>query len=300
LTTPPDPAPSPLSALLAGIACGTGAAVFWAAAFVAALHGLAAGLQPADLVFHRYVWAGLAFVPFFARDGFADLGGVSWTRAIVLTLFVGPIFSTISNSGFLFVPLGHGAVIQPSCAALGGLALAALVLREPVPAQRVLGAVIIVTGLVVIGGEAATSIGRQGLLGDIMFAGAGLMFATFGMLLRRWRIAPTLSVGVTSVVALLYVPYYWLAHGFDRMVSAGLWENLLQILVQGLLAGVLSTYLFARSVILLGAGRAAVFPSLVPGFTLLVGFLVLHQVPSIAQLAGFAVVLVGFRLTQKA
>src|SRR5262245_62056064 len=88
LTTPPVPAPPPVSALLAGVACGIGAAVFWAAAFVSALHGLAVGLVPADLVFHRYVWAGLIFVPFFARGGFSNLGGVSWTRAIVLTIFV--------------------------------------------------------------------------------------------------------------------------------------------------------------------------------------------------------------------
>jgi drug/metabolite transporter (DMT)-like permease len=42
-----------------------------------------------------------------------------------------------------------------------------------------------------------------------------------------------------------------------------------------------------------------VFPSLVPGLTLLVGFVALGEVPSLAQLAGLTLVLVGFRLTQK-
>jgi drug/metabolite transporter (DMT)-like permease len=51
--------------------------------------------------------------------------------------------------------------------------------------------------------------------------------------------------------------------------------------------------------VLLGAGRAAVFPSLVPGFTLLVGFVVLGEVPTLAQLIGFAIVLVGFQFAQK-
>ena len=37
-------------------------------------------------------------------------------------------------------------------------------------------------------------------------------------------------------------------------------ENLLQVVVQGVIAGVLPIYLFARAVILLGAGRAATFP----------------------------------------
>jgi len=40
--------------------------------------------------------------------------------------------SIISYTGFLFVPLGHGSVIQPSCATLGGC-LAAALLRERFP-----------------------------------------------------------------------------------------------------------------------------------------------------------------------
>jgi hypothetical protein len=38
----------------------------------------------------------------------------------------GPVMSLISYTGFLFVPLGHGSVIQPSSATLGGLLLAAV------------------------------------------------------------------------------------------------------------------------------------------------------------------------------
>jgi drug/metabolite transporter (DMT)-like permease len=38
----------------------------------------------------------------------------------------------------------------------------------------------------------------------------------------------------------------------------------------------------------------------VPGFTLLVGYLALGEQPTLAQIAGFAIVLIGFRLTQKA
>ena len=130
-----DPARPAIAAPAAGIACGAGAALFWAAGFVAARHGIAVGFSPADIVLHRFVWAGLVFLPFVAWQGFGDLGGVGWMKAVALTL--------------------------------------------------------------------------------------------------------------------------------------------------------------------LGAGRAAVFPALAPGITLLIGFLALGEVPSLAQLAGFGIVLAGFRLTQK-
>jgi drug/metabolite transporter (DMT)-like permease len=107
------------------------------------------------------------------------------------------------------------------------------------------------------------------------------------------------AAAVVSAMSLAYVPVQALLFGFDRMLAAGWLENLLQIAVQGVLAGAVSIYLFTRSVVLLGPGRAAVFPSLVPGFTLLVGFLVLGEVPTLPQLLGFAVVATGFWLTQK-
>jgi drug/metabolite transporter (DMT)-like permease len=50
-------------------------------------------------------------------------------------------------------------------------------------------------------------------------------------------------------------------------------------------------------VILLGAGRAAVFPALVPGFGLVIGYLALGVVPSLEQFIGLVIVVIGFWFT---
>lgn len=282
-----------------GVACGTGAALFWAGGFVAARHGIAAGLSPADIVLHRFLWAGLVFLPFLARHGLGDLGGVGWRRGVLLTLLGGPTFAFFSYAGFLFVPLAHGGVIQPSCAALGGLALATILLKERLPPQRAAGALVIVGGLVLIGGDGLANIGVHGLIGDLSFASAGVMFATFATLLRFWRIEPIRAVVVISVISLIDLPVHWLFFGFERIYAVGLAENLLQVIVQGVLAGAGATYLFTRSIVLLGAGRGAVFPSLVPGFTMVIGVLALGEVPSLGQVAGFSIVMLGFWLAQR-
>jgi drug/metabolite transporter (DMT)-like permease len=120
------------------------------------------------------------------------------------------------------------------------------------------------------------------------------------MLLRLWGVAPMRAVRIVSVASLGYLPLHaWFA-GFDSMAAAGMRENLLQILVQGVFAGAGAIYLFTRSVVMLGAGRAAVFPSLVPAFTLLIGFASLGEAPTALQLIGLTAVLAGFRLTQRA
>ena len=55
--------PSPPRSIAIGIACGVCTAVFWAAGFVAARHGIDIGFTPADLTFHRCFWAGLVLLP---------------------------------------------------------------------------------------------------------------------------------------------------------------------------------------------------------------------------------------------
>lgn len=282
-----------------GVLCGAGAALLWAAGFVAARHGIDIGLTASDITFHRCFWAGLVLLPLAWRDGLADLNGIGWGRGLVLTFLGGPGIAFVSYSGFHLVPLGHGGVIQPSSAALFGLLLATVVLLERLPPRRAAGAAVIVVGLCVIGAEAIATIGAHGLLGDAMFALAGLMFAGFGTLLRRWRVPPMRATVAVSVVSMAVLPVYWGVFGFERLIAFGLWENLLQAVLQGLLAGPAAIYLFTRAIVMLGAGRASVFPTLVPPSTLLIGWLALGTVPTWMQLLGLVIVLAGFRLTQR-
>jgi drug/metabolite transporter (DMT)-like permease len=281
-----------------GVACGAGAALFWAFGFIAARQGVTSGLSPLVIALHRFVWPGLALLPLVARNNFADLRMTGLGRGVALALFGGLPLALLSYVGYVFVPLGHGALIQPSCAALGGLILARLVLKEPLPPRRLAGAIAIVLGLAVIGAEALRTMGANGVLGDLLFVAAGSCFAIFAVLVRRWRVGAIRAAAVTSVLSLAGLPV--LLGSFNNMLAAGFYENLMQAVVQGALAGAGAIYLFTRAVVLLGAGRAVLFPSLVPPFTLLIGYFTIGEAPTASQLAGLMIVLAGFQLTQRA
>jgi drug/metabolite transporter (DMT)-like permease len=180
-----------------------GAALFWAGGFVAAKHGLAIGLTPADLGFHRYVWSGLLFLPGLWRMGAADLGGAGWGRGLLFLLIAGPPQAIFSYTGLTLAPLGHGAVIHPASAALGGLVLATLVLKEPLSRKRLFGVIAIVCGLIVFAGEAAASIGLHALAGDSLFTSAGIMWATFTLCLRHWRMDGRQAAAIVGALSLL-------------------------------------------------------------------------------------------------
>jgi drug/metabolite transporter (DMT)-like permease len=170
------------------------------------------------------------------------------------------------------------------------------VLGEPLPPRRIAGALTIVFGLCVIGAEALSTMGRSGFTGDLLFAAAGTSFAIFGMLVRRWHIDATRAMTVTSVLSLSGLPLLYFS--WQNFIAAGFLENLLQAVVQGIFAGPAAVYLFTRAVVLLGVGRAALYPALVPPFALVIGALTLGELPSVWQLLGLAVVIGGFRLTQ--
>jgi drug/metabolite transporter (DMT)-like permease len=111
-----------------------------------------------------------------------------------------------------------------------------------------------------------------------------------------WRVPGLQAAAVTGTLSVLvFAPLHAIFFGYSGMLQMGWTENLIQIVVQGIIAGALPIYLFARAVILLGAGRAGTFPALVPGFALIIGYLALGIVPSIAQVVGLAIVVLGFR-----
>jgi drug/metabolite transporter (DMT)-like permease len=290
------PAIAPGTKLIA-ICCGVGAAACWGIGLVSARHGIAIGLTPMDLAFHRFMWSGLFMLPLVWGWGFRTMGGIGWPLGIAMMFLGGPGLSILSHAGFILAPLGHGAVIQPATATLGGLLLATIVLREHISRARVLGAFIIVGGLVLMGVDALLNIGTHALGGDALFVGAGVCWATMLTILRLKKIDSIRATVVISVLSLLiYAPLHALLFGFQNMLAVGWRENLLQIVTQGILSGPLATYLSAYAASVLGAGRGATFSALVPAFTMAIGVAALGEWPTAVQLCGLIVVAAGFRL----
>ncbi|PAY06059.1 permease [Bradyrhizobium sp. UFLA03-84] len=292
-------APPDTKAVLLGVGSGLGAALCWALGFVATRHGLKVGFTPVDLLMHRFLWSGIAFIPLVLRAGLGNLCGIGWGRGMALMLLGGPVMSLISYTGFMFVPLGHGSVIQPSCATLGGLFLAVVLLKESISLSRVAGAVAIVAGLAVIGSESIGHMGSSAVMGDLIFVTTGLMFAGFATLVRYWRVSAFAVATVISVLSLSLFPLYAGSGGLARDAAIGLNENALQAVAQGILAGPAAMYLFALSIQQLGVARAAVFPATVPVLTLLLGWLLIGEPPTTLQAAGLVTVLAGFYLAQR-
>jgi drug/metabolite transporter (DMT)-like permease len=289
------PAVAPkLSPEARGIALGVAAALIWGSYLAMARAGVSAGLGATDIAAIRYGVAGLVMLPWLLGHRPAQLAGVGWRRGLVLALLAGPLFVLIGAGGFQFAPLAHGAVLQPAALTMGAMIAASMMFGDRLTMARVLGIATILVGLVIIAGPGLLSGGASTPIGDAMFVTAGLMWAAFSTLSKRWAVSPMAATAVVSVLsALAYVPSYLAAGGLDRLLALPASTLMAQILVQGVLSGVVAVIAFSRAVQVLGPGRAAVFPALVPAAAIILGIPIVGEWPTPLQLAGLATVTAG-------
>jgi drug/metabolite transporter (DMT)-like permease len=280
---------------MAGLGWGLLAAAIWAVYSVLARLGVTAGLSPADMSLLRFAPGALLTLPLMWRWGWRDLAGIGWRRGLILTLLAGPGFALLFMTGFSLAPLAHGAVIAPSGQMLAGMGLSAWLGQQRLSRESLIGAGFVLLGLFFMGGDSLLhGESRATLLGDLLFAVAGFCWGTFGTLSRRWQVDPLRVTVVVLVLSfLLFTPPYLVLADLSRLTQAGAGMLTLQVLAQGLGAGLVAMLAYSRAAALLGAGRAAFFGAMVPGAASLLAIPILGEVPSTLQALGIVSVVVG-------
>ena len=183
---------------------------------------------------------------------------------------------------------------------MAGLALGALVLGDHLTRTRVLGAAVILAGLALVAGPGALEAGVPALAGDALFALAGLMWAAFAVLCRRWNVSPIAATTAVSVLsAAIYTPLFLLTRSAAELLAQPAATLTRQVVVQGVLSGVVAVFAFGRAVELLGAPRAAALPALVPVVAILVGVSVTGELPTGLQAVGLIVITLGLLAIQR-
>jgi len=279
-----------------GIAVGLVAASIGALYTVFARWGIARGLTSPDLTVLRFGVAGLLMLPVMVLAFWSDQSQFTsrWRVWLLLALLAGTPFGLLMFGGFQFAPASHAAVFPFTAMSVMGMVLGAVVLGDRMTARRVVGIVIVLTGLILVSGVEASSLTLRASVGDAMFLAAGTLWAGFGIVLRKHRLDPLLATAVISINALLtYVPaYFWLTAG-KSLVAAPSYVVWVEVLVQGVIAGAGTLYTYSKMVSLLGPSRAAVFPALAPGLAALMAWPLLGHMPSPLETAGLMTVMAG-------
>jgi drug/metabolite transporter (DMT)-like permease len=293
-----DPAPlSPTEVAIPwkGIAFGLATAIIWGTWPVVSRFGVQQSLTALDVVMLRFLLSGLILLPLVVRRGH---GGLGWGRALVLAIGAGAPYALVTIFGFSYAPAGHGGLIIPStmltCSTVGGW----LLLKDRPNGKRMAGLAIVLTGVIVMG--TAGAMAGDGFpmlwLGHLLFVSGGMFWAIYTVFSRKWGVDPLHATALVSVLSLaLYGPFYFALRG-TALLQAPIEELVLQGIAQGVVAAVLALICYTKTVALLGAGRAALFAALVPGFSALFAYPVLGEIPSTRHLVGLGLVSLGMIL----
>lgn len=279
-----------------GVLFGSIAALIWGAWPVVTAFGIKeANFTPYELVFLRLIVAGPLLLPWAFRG---DNSRKSWVQALLLSLLAGGTYSFMSASGFQYASAIHGGVIIPGTLMLVGLIASHIWLKDRLTRNRIMGAIAIVAGLgFLAAGSPAQADGTSSLFGDMIFFCAGIMWATYTLLLRIWPMDPivvTARVSLISFIGILIIHPFAGNLDFSE-VPTGL--MVLQVVWQGLLSAVVAIILFNKGVVILGAARAGVVNALVPVITLVLAFLFLGEIPTSMEQVGITLILVGIGVT---
>jgi drug/metabolite transporter (DMT)-like permease len=279
-----------------GYACGLVMAFGASISFAAARAGVLAGLAPDDMIFGRFVVAGIAMLPLLIYWGLPGLAGIGWPRGLALLLTGGPLFAILQTAGYSFAPLAHGGVIAPSTVTIVSTFVAGFALSEALTRSHLAGAGLVLGGIVLISWQGVfdSAPGERAWIGDALFLVSSILWAGFTLLIRVWRIDAVRATAVVAVLSLcVVVPIYLGYRGPARLAAVPGSAFVFQALLQGLLQSVITIMAFSRAVAILGVSRAVLFPAIVPAISVLIGIPALGEIPTALQIAGVVIVSTG-------
>lgn len=255
--------------------------------------GVTTTLAPVDLALLRYGIPGVILAPLLWKKGVSAPDRPWWTT--ILIVFGGGLpFGLLGIAGAQFAPAAHMGALLPGSMPLFVAVLSAIMLGERYDRTRVVGLILIVLAVFCITwGNLIDRFNVTIALGDGLFLLAGLSWAVYTVAFRQsgldaWHAAAIISGWSTMVVVPL-----WLISPSTGLLSAPLADVVIQIAVQGFLAGVLGMVIFGIAVTRLGPSATALSGAVVPAATTIGSWLFLSEITAASTIVGIAIMVAG-------
>jgi drug/metabolite transporter (DMT)-like permease len=279
-----------------GVVCGVLSVTLFSSFTLVSRLGFSSSLKLPDIAALRFGIGGILLLPVLLRYG---LRGVDWRNAATLAFFGGLGFALLAYAGFSLAPAAHGAVLLHGTLPLFTCAIMRVTAQQQGARHRTVGIVLIAAGIALMGYDSLARANARQLLGDGFLLLASLFWSTYGVLSRRLGLPPAQGAAIVAVLSMAsFLPLYALFPGKALFVVSAR-ELLLQAVVQGVLIGAVSIFVYTRAVAALGATETALFTAAVPCVTTLAAIPLLCEFPTKVALAGVGVVTLGMVMAMR-
>jgi len=280
--------------ILLGASFGLLASLIWGSWPVISKMSTLEQLDHWDITAIRFLVAGCLLLPILLLQ-FAKSKKLL-AKGLVLALGAGAPYVLLATSGLNLAPSSHFGIIAPSSMLLFTTLGCVFFLSEKISTARLLGVAMIFTGVVSVGVGNLGALSLDTAVGDLMFVGCGLLWASYTLLCKYWKIDAWMATALVSVLSMLiYTPIY-LLHSPGALGKIPLQTLLQQGLFQGVLVAILALYCYSQAVAILGSSRGAVFAALVPPTTMFLAVILLAEMITWVEQFGLLAVSFGIVL----
>jgi drug/metabolite transporter (DMT)-like permease len=277
--------------------------MFWAGNFLIA-RLMREAIPPFQMSFWRWALASVLLLPFAWKTSYAWRAELR--RELPSLAFLGGIGVTAFNC-FLYAALHSTTVIN--AALINSLmpavtfVFALAILREPLPARRLLGLIISFIGAIVIisRGHPSRLIDLAPNRGDLLVV-FGLTFWALYTVLIRWkptRLPPIVFLGATVVFgAILHLPLV----AWELVTTGGFaldGKSASALLYLAIFPSLLAYIFWNRAVAKLGPGRTGMFMHLLPIFSSVLAVVFLGEAFLEYHAVGILLILAGITLVSR-
>lgn len=280
--------------LLGGYAFAVLVMLIWATFALASRYSARTGggavpMTPWDLGALRFAVAGVVAAGLWLA-GYGR--GMAVGRGLLLAALAGPGFALFAYVGFSIAPAAHGAVLLAGTLPFWVAAGTWAIFGERWSRLRFISMGLLLAGLLLIGieayGHGAAPAGAW--RGDLCFVAASVCWAGYTILARRWVVPALQSVVVVGLGGALLVLPVWVLVLPSHLGAVPRGEILFQAAYQGLLAVVISLFLYTRALASIGVARLTTITALAPGIAGVLAAPVLGEALGPFTLAGLLLV----------
>lgn len=273
-----------------GVGAGFVVMLLFAGMLVVSRFGATSSLTVYDMAGLRFGVAGLCTLPVILLMRWPRLE--IW-KVLVVAATSGAPFALFLFGGMSFAPVAHGGIVTNGAMPVIAAGIGWVVFGNRLGGWRVIGIVMIVSGVLATGWDALAN-GMPGQWrGHLLFLGAAACNATFLTTVRGWGITALQSlIIVNGVNLLLYVPL-WLLFLPSNLAATPWPEIALQGVYQGIVAAFFASILIAHAARMLGGMRQAAMMSGAPAVAVLIAIPALGEIPSVISIIGVVVVTAG-------
>lgn len=254
----------------------------WSGWNIVSRMGMVQVMTAEDICFLRFTTAGVIALPLLWRYRQQIFQVRGWVLAL-MAIGAGVPYVLVASLGFHQAPAAHGVLIPAAMTAWVAV-LSWGLLKEHFSVFRKAGYGVIILAIVARllwhRHESADYLAADGF-----FIVAALLWAVFTVAGRVAALRPMAAVAWISSASLFFfcIPY-GLAHT-TQIAALPLKEALVQVIYQGVVVSFVALLCYNKAMLHLGAARTSAFAALIPLLTTLLSMLLLHEYPTMADMA---------------